>query len=440
MARIHGFTIVELLIVIVVIAILAAIVFIGYTGITARAHTASLESDLKNGSSELSVDYVNHGSYPATAAQAGNGQGLKSSPGNTLAYNVGPSNTSYCLQATNASQSYHVSNVDTTPQLGACAMVSTLAGNGTYGYVDGPGDSAEFAQPFGLAVDSAGNVYVADYDNNLIRKITPSGIVSTLAGNGTAGLVNGPGASAEFNYPFGVTTDSSGNIYVVGSNNVIRRVTPSGVVSTMAGNGTQGYLDGPGSSAEFNGVSGIAVDSSGNVYVADSGNNRIRKVSPSGVVSSLAGNGTQGYVDGPGDSAEFNSPDGVAVDAAGNVYVADTYNNRVRKITPAGVVSTLAGSGVTGYADGAGAAAKLSYPQGIAVDSSGNIYVVTYDNRIREITPSGVVSTLAGSGGYGYVDGVGTTAQFNSPFGVAVDSSGHVYVADSGDNRIRIIR
>ena len=206
--------------------------------------------------------------------------------------------------------------------------------------------------------------------------------------------------------------------------------TPIVTVSTLAGS-TYGYTDGTGTSAQFNNPIGVAVDGAGNVYVADRYNHRIRKITTSGVVSTLAGSGTSGYADGTGTSAQFSNPTGVAVDGAGNVYVADQVNHRIRKITTSGVVSTLAGSGTSGYTDGTGTSAQFNYPTGVAVDGAGNVYVADQGNhRIRKITTSGVVSTLAGSGTSGYTDGTGTSAKFSYPTGVAVDGAGNVYVAD----------
>ena len=319
--------------------------------------------------------------------------------------------------------------------------VSTLAGSGTAGYTDGTGTAAQFNFPSGVAVDSSGNVYVADTSNHRIRKITSAGVVSTMAGSGTAGYTDGTGAAAQFNTPFGVAIDSLGNVYVADRDSQrIRKITSAGVVSTMAGSGTAGYTDGTGTAAQFNFPNGVAVDSLGNVYVADFFNHRIRKISPPGVVSTLAGNEFAGYADGTGAAAQFNFPIGVAVDSSGNVYVADRDNNRIRKITPTGVVSTLAGTGAYGFANGPGLSAQFRYPSGVAVDSSGNVYVADIDNnQIRRIMPTGVVSTLAGSGTAGFSNGTETAAQFDQPFGVAIDSLGNVYVADFANNRIRKI-
>ena len=335
-------------------------------------------------------------------------------------------------------------------------VVSTLAGlAGSIGSADGTGNAARFFYPEGVAVDNAGNVYVADLNNHTIRKITPSGVVSTLAGlAGVVGSDDGTGSAARFYYPQGPAVDSAGNVYVADSNNhTIRKITPSGVVSTLAGlAGSGGSVDGTGSAARFNYPSGVAADGAGNVYVADTGNDTIRKITPSGVVSTFAGLAdSSGSVDGTGSAARFNYPSGVAADGAGNVYVADTYNDTIRKITPSGVVSTLAGlAGFFGSDDGTGSAARFNFPNGVAVDSAGHVYVADlphFDfpippsggNTIRKITPSGIVTTLAGlDGSSGSDDGIGSAALFYSPSGVAVDSAGNVYVADSNNNTIRV--
>ena len=218
-----------------------------------------------------------------------------------------------------------------------------------------------------MAVDSADNLYVADRNNHTIRKITSGGVVSTLAGSaGATGSAAGTGSAARFNYPEGVAVDSASNLYVADSyNHTIRKITSDGVVSTLAGSaGNAGSADGTGSAARFNGPSGVAVDSAGNLYVGDYGNHTIRKITSSGVVSTLAGlAGARGSADGTGSAARFNSPNGVTLDSAGNVYVADNQNSTIRKITSGGVVTTLAGSaGASGSADGAGSAARFDAP------------------------------------------------------------------------------
>ena len=303
-----------------------------------------------------------------------------------------------------------------------------------------------FNRPNGVAIDSAGNVYVADTANHTIRKITPAGVVSTLAGlAGSFGSADGTGSAARFNFPDGVAVDAAGNVYVAdSSNNTIRKITPAGVVSTLAGlAGIGGSADGTGSAARFSQPVGVAVDAAGNVYVTDFSNNTIRKITPAGVVSTLAGSASsRGSADGTGSAARFFQPAGVAVDAAGNVYVADTFNHTIRKITPAGVVSTLAGlAGSFGSADGTGSAARFNQPTGVAVDAAGNVYVADRSNHtIRKITSAGVVSTLAGLAlDPGSTDGIGSAARFNRPEGVAVDAAGNVYVADTFNNTIRKI-
>jgi sugar lactone lactonase YvrE len=324
-------------------------------------------------------------------------------------------------------------------------VVTTLAGlAGSSGSTDGAASAAGFFQPEGVAVDSAGNVYVADTDNDTIRKVTPGGVATTLAGlAGSSGSADGTGSAARFNTPSGVAVDSAGNVYVADSgNSTLRKVTPDGVVTTLAGRaGKRGSADGTGSAARFSRPFGVAVDSVGNVYVADTSNNTLRKVTPGGAVTTLAGlAGSSGSADGTGSAARFYWPWGVAVDSAGNVYVADYWNQTIREVTPAGVVTTLAGrAGYYGRADGPGGAARFYFPEGVAVDSAGNVYVAdTWNHTIREVTPGGVVTTLAGrAGSSGSGDGTGSAAQFNAPSGVAVDSAGNVYVADYWNSTIR---
>ncbi len=328
-------------------------------------------------------------------------------------------------------------------------VVTTLAGlAGVAGSANGTGSAARFYFPYGVTVDSNGNVYVADMDNCTIRKVTSAGVVTTLAGlAGNGGSANGTGSAARFNGPFGVTVDSAGNVYVADTfNSSIRKVTSAGVVTTPAGNASgPGTNDGTGSGARFEWPIGVAVDTNGNVYVADSGNNTIRQVTPAEKVTTLAGLavGSIGSTGGTGSAARFNFPAGVAVDTNGNVYVADHMSSTIRRVTPGGVVTTLAGlAGNTGSANGTGSAARFNYPLGAALDSAGNLYVADYNNdTIRKVTPAGgswAVTTLAGlAGNTGSANGTGSAARFNEPWGVAVDTNGNVYVADSGNNTIR---
>ena len=224
--------------------------------------------------------------------------------------------------------------------------VATLAGNGSALWFDGAGAGASFSSPYGVAVDASGNVIVADFANHRIRKVSPLGVVTTLAGSGANAFADGAGAGASFSLPFGVAVDASGNMFVADyGNHRVRKVSPGGVVSTLAGNGSAMFADGGISIASFYYPRGVAVDASGNVIVADAANHRIRKVTPGGMVSTLAGSGAAAFADGSGVAASFNNPSGVAVDASGNVFVADSSNHRIRKVTPGGAVSTLAGSG-----------------------------------------------------------------------------------------------
>lgn len=324
--------------------------------------------------------------------------------------------------------------------------VTTLAGQaGVTGVTNATGSAASFNVPSRVAVDSAGNVYVTDSYNQLVREISPAGVVSTLAGQaGVTGATNATGTAASFSYPWGVAVDSAGNVYVADSlNQLVRKIVPGGVVSTFAGSlGVMGFANGTGSSAIFNGPNGVAVDSPGNLYVADLNNEMVRTINPGAGVGWLAGQpGVCGFTNGSVGVASLCNPSGVAVDTSGNIYVADFGNSAIRKITPGGVVSTLAG-GTQGYANGTGTAAAFNFPVDVAVDGAGNVYVADFDNSvIRKITPAGVVSTLAGQPGVaGFMNGTGTSALFNGPEGVAVNAAGTtVYVADENNNAIREI-
>ncbi|MGI9086751.1 MAG: NHL repeat-containing protein [Chthoniobacterales bacterium] len=359
--------------------------------------------------------------------------------------------------------------------------VHTIAGSGMAfpGSVDGIGTAARFTYPTGAALDSFGNIYVTDTSNATVRKIDSNFVVTTVAGLPTRGMADGLGSSARFAAPAGVAVDRAGNTYVADVENAtIRKVTPGGAVSTLAGHpGVYGNADGNGSAAQFSGPQGVAVDGAGNVFVADTYNSAIRKITPTGDVSTVA---SVFYIDILGNFF-YGSPDGVAVDAAGTVYVAATAISAIYKITPDGNVSVFAGMpGKTGLADGTGSAARFNHPWGMALDVGGNIFVADSHNRkIRKITPEGVVTSIGTDGIYPlgvtvdkqggilftsladlairrispggginivagddverqHADGIGSDARFWRPSGMATDQAGNVYVADTHNNVIRV--
>jgi sugar lactone lactonase YvrE len=326
-------------------------------------------------------------------------------------------------------------------------VVSTLAGSASGGSMDGPSVGARFYSPQSLAEDASGNLFVADAKNNTIRKITESGQVSVLAGaTGVSGSTDAAGTNAQFAGPQGVAVDNSGNIYVADTgNSTIREITPAGAVTTLAGiAGIPGGADGQGTNAQFNLPQGVAVDSAANVYVADTGNHTIRKIAPGGLVSTLAGFvGVFGSDDGATNNARFNGPVGITLNSSGNIFVTDYNNHTIRMVTPSGGVSTLAGwAGIWGNADGTNNGALFFAPDGITVDSSTNLYVTdSGNNTLRKIAPSGgnwVVSTLAGSPGVsGSSDGTLTNARFYNPSGLVINTAGYLFVADSGNNTLR---
>ncbi|WP_211465204.1 NHL repeat-containing protein [Collimonas silvisoli] len=309
------------------------------------------------------------------------------------------------------------------------------------GSSDGSASNARFNQPNAIAVDAGGNLFVTDTANNTIRKITAAGVVSTLAGN--AGNADGSGPQARFSQPGGVAIDAAGNLYLADTlNHTIRKVTAAGAVSTLAGSaGQAGQADGTAANARFNQPWGVTRDSAGNLYVTDSGNDAVRKITAAGVVTTLAGAaGNPGNADGGGARAQFNFPRGIAIDSAANLYIADTNNNTIRKLGQSGDVTTLAGTaGAAGSNDGSGQRARFSQPHGVAIDSAGNIRVSDTGNQlIRNVSLTGVVSTLAGAAGItGDTDGSGNHARFNQPMGIATDTANNIYVADTGNNLIR---
>lgn len=398
-SRSGGFTLVELMVVVVVIAIVLAIAIPQFVGARTRAQDGAAKHNVRSVLAVAGAYAAANGSWPTSSQLSAEDSALTISSTPSTGPNVAwvtPGTATFKVAVKSDSGTCWLATVTAGAQptwtnpTGLCraapATVATLAGSGSAAYADGAGTAASFNAPMGVAVDTSGNVYVADFFNNRIRKLTPAGVVTTLAGSGTATFADGTGTAAGFNYP-----------------------------------------------------AGVAVDAAGNVYVADTNNHRIRQITPAGVVTTLAGS-VAGYADGTGTAASFLHPSGVAVDASGTVHVADTSNHRIRKVTAAGVVTTVAGSGSAAYADGTGTAASFNHPYGITVDTSGTIYVADTSNyRIRNVTPAGVVTTLAGPGAGSFADGTGTAASFNSPRGVAVDASGNLVVGDGGNNRIRTI-
>jgi sugar lactone lactonase YvrE len=315
-----------------------------------------------------------------------------------------------------------------------------------------PGDKSpdarnvlKFNHSKGLVVDAGGNIYVANTFDQTIWRITPDGTAAVFAGkSGQMGSADGVGGAARFHYPEGLAVDTAGNIYVADSgNNTIRKITGDGAVTTLAGRAGQGgSANGRGSAAQFNYPSGVAVDGLGNIFVADLRNALIRRVTPEGVVTTLAGSpGQTGSEDGVRDNARFDFPLYVAVDSADNVYVSDIYNNAIRKVTPTGLVTTLAGQPAydTSSRDGMGKAARFNHPGGLALDAAGNIYVADVENEtIRKITPMGMVTTIAGQVRQpGNLDGPGASAQFRQPMGLALGHDKNLYVMDLGNAVIR---
>jgi sugar lactone lactonase YvrE len=298
--------------------------------------------------------------------------------------------------------------------------VSLLAGSDP-GYADGTGAAARFNNPTGIALDASGNLYVADQYNNRIRKIASGGGVTTLAGGSTAGFRDGGAADAWFNQPAGVGVDENGVVYVADFVNNRIRTIHGGIVSTFIGDGNFTTLWYP---------TGLAIKDHNLLYVADMNNHRVQEIINASVFT-VAGGGSSGYLDATGAAARFNQPYGVALAADGSVYVADAGNHAIRKVGPTGVVTTLAG-GTEGKADGTGAAAQFEIPRALALDAQGNILVADFYNRhIRKVTPQGVVSTLTGE----FADGSGV-ASFSAPSGIAVDAQGAIYISDAGTHRI----
>jgi sugar lactone lactonase YvrE len=328
--------------------------------------------------------------------------------------------------------------------------IRTMAGGATTGATNGFGSNARFSHPNGVAADDAGNIYVADTENSTIRMISANGYASTLAGlAGSYGSADGSLANARFYGPQGIAADGAGNLYLADTaNSTIRKVSSAGSVSTLAGMpGVFNSFDGTGANAQFYHPEAVAADAGGNLYVADTWNHTIRKITPDGVVTTLAGlAGYFGSVDGTNSKARFYRPAGIAVDSATNLYVADSLNHTLRKITPGGNVTTIAGlSGVWGSVDGTNSNARFYLPEGIDISPNGDLLVADSGNQtLRKVSLVGtnwVVSTVAGlSGLAGSTNGTGSGAQFYFPAGLGLDGAGNLYVADAANNLIRTTR
>ena len=330
-------------------------------------------------------------------------------------------------------------------------IITTVAGNGTQGYGGdgGQASAAELYSPSGVAIDAAGNLYIAEANNARIRKVTTSGIISTFAGTGAPGYSGdgGPATAAKLWQPIGITFDATGNLYITDNATfVIRKVTTTGIISTIAGDTIQGYSGngGPATAAELNQPSYATIDAAGNVYIADEYNFAVRKVSTAGIISIIAGDTTQGFSGdgGQATAAELNYPSGIALDTAGNMYIADNGNNRIRKVSIGGIITTIAGSGTAGYSGDGGpaTAAELSAPCFVTTDNAGNIYFADGgNNAIRRINTAGIISTMAGNGMLGYSGdgGPATAAKLFAPNGITLDAAGNFYIADWSNNRVR---
>ncbi|MBI2925444.1 MAG: SMP-30/gluconolactonase/LRE family protein [Verrucomicrobia bacterium] len=389
----------------------------------------------------------------------------------TGAVTTEPNSAAIVIQAIDSAGYFYFPDLHAVAKIKSGPGWITLAGNGSVpGSTDGVGSAVRFRFPSGMAVDGAGKVYVADVGNSTIRKVTPEGVVTTLAGKaGTPGTADGIGNAARFQFEssgglngsrVAIALDKAGNLYVPNTT-AVRKVTPEGVVTTLAGKGgTPGSLDGTGDAARFRRLVGLTVDTAGNVYVADD-YTMVRKITPDGVVTTLAGQGNSpfgSYADGVGVDARFSDIRGMAVDKAGNVFVGDSVNYCIRKITPDGVVTTFAGRpSHTGIADGMGTAARFLSPYAVAVDPAGNVAVADSssfglyyysknpstdgpltNSIIRKVSAAGEVTTLAGKPGtIGSLNGTGEAARFNGPAGIGYDSAGNLYVSDSLNNKIR---
>lgn len=406
----NGFTIVELLVVIVVIGILAGLTIVAYNGVQRGAVESSMKTELRSGSKLVETKFLTNGQYPSDLVALNNGQTLVASSGSTYTYNT--SGTGYCLAITNSKtpNRYKVTSSDTSIQAGSCDVtVSTILGT-TQGYLDATGLNARFYYGYGMA-RSGDSLYIADMSNNRIRKASLStSVVTTLAGS-TQGYAEGAGASVQFNFPRGLATDVSGNVYVADyQNHLIRKVTPAGATSVFAGR-PAGTPSSP-AYTDYDQPHDIEMGSDGYLYTLERNGRRVRKISPAGEVTTIATSATPGFGSG--------FAEGITVDASGNIYVVDTSTYRILKITQTGTVTTVAGaSGAFGSVDGNGPSARFEGPTDVVIDKAGNLYVADR-YRIRKIDTAGVVSTFVGPGInetmniYGTTDGNASAARFSS--------------------------
>jgi trimeric autotransporter adhesin len=331
--------------------------------------------------------------------------------------------------------------------------ITTIAGNGTQGFSGdgGPATSAQLRTPGeGIAVDGAGNVYFSDTGNSRVRKVTPGGTISTFAGTGGGGAIGDGGlaTSARIDTPLGLAVDGLGNVYIAdagpGSGARVRKVNPAGIITTYAGTSASSFSGdgGPATAAALYAPRGLALDGQGNLYIADMYNQRIRKVDSSGTITTFAGT-SQGFSGdgGPATSAKLAYPEQVTTDGSGNVYIADTSNRRVRKVSPSGTITTFAGSGGGPLGDGGPAtSATLSYPKGLEVDDQGNLYIADWSNyRVRKVDTGGTITTVVGTGSGGFQGdgGPAGSATVFGPVALALDGLGNLYIADSGNYRLR---
>jgi len=325
-------------------------------------------------------------------------------------------------------------------------IIRTVAGRDSAAYTGdgGPATAATLDMPFGVAVNSSGNLFIADTYNGVIRKVNSAGIITTVAGGGANPPADGgPATDAQLIEPIDVAADNAGNIYIASESNIFK-VSASGIISNVAGNGTFGYGGdgGQATAATLNDIEGVTVDASGNLYIADAINDVIRKVNSAGIISTVAGNGTTGFYGdgGPATNAMLDTPAKVAVDGAGNIYISDSRNFRLRKVNTSGVISTIAGDGTAGASGDGGqaTAAQLAETWGITIDGSGNLFF-TDAERIRKINSAGIITTVAGGLYYGFSGdgGAATAAELFAPAGIAEDGAGNIFIADMGNQRVR---